>query len=245
MSYAALLNDIAHALVDKRHVSHSVVAHTCERLSIYRNNAKVNRIAALADAFANVVMLVGGDYFRALARAYVNAESAKSANLHDDGSTLPVFIRDFAPAAELPYLADIAQVDWLLHRAYFADNATPLEPPALACLDAQRFARATLRLMPSVGVARSKRWPIADILSMNAGGCAARLDAGAQSVLVWRDGHATRWIRLDPPDAELAEALLRGSTLATAIQSSGAVSDGLLVRFFRDRLVVSVEENQT
>ncbi|KUY80978.1 hypothetical protein WI25_37520 [Burkholderia cepacia] len=243
MNYSDLLADISHALADDRHAVPGMVLR--DNLAIYRNNVKVNRVAALADAFTNVVMLVGTDYFRALARAYVDAVPATSANLHDDGGALPAFICDFAPARELPYLADVAQADWLLHRAYFADDATLLEPAALASLDVRRLANATLRLMPSVGVARSARWPIADILAMNADGSDARVDAGAQSVLVWRANQVVRWAPLDPANAEFVDALLHGSSVATALQISGATPDRMLAQLFRDRLVMSVEEKQT
>ena len=75
--YAAVLERFGAALVDDTLAPDEVTAATRNRMDIYRNNVRVNRIAALSDAFANIVQLVGLDYFSALARAYVECTPAQ------------------------------------------------------------------------------------------------------------------------------------------------------------------------
>lgn len=106
------------------------------------------------------------------------------------------------PAADLPYLADVADVDWRLHRAYLAADADTVDSSMLIALGPERFAAASIRLAPSVELARSARWPIADILEMHASGATAHLGAGGQSVLIWRECFAVRWQRLGAREAE-------------------------------------------
>jgi hypothetical protein len=242
LSYGDLLDDFGTALADSDHAPAGLTAATRARIDVYRNNVRLNRIDALAAAFTNVVTLVGAEYFRALARAYVLAVPAASANLHDDGAALPAFIRSFAPAADLPYLADVAHVDWLMQRAYYADDATPLDRSTLAALDPGRFAAASLRLHPSVGVARSAAWPIADILAMHEGGDDACIGAGGQSVIVWREAFAVRWQSVSDADAQIVAALIDGSTIDAALSDATADPGPLLAHLFSHGLVHAMKE---
>lgn len=240
--YGTLLIHFAASMRSDTSVPLGVTAATRNRLSIYRNNVQLNRIAALTDAFVNVVQLVGQDYFRALARVYVDRTAAKSANLHDDGADLPAFIRHFEPAVDFPYLGDVAEVDWQLHRAYFAADASTVDSTTLSALGPERFAAASIRLVPSVGLARSNRWPIADVLHMHAGGPAAHLDAGGQSVLVWREGFTARWQALASAEADAIAALMSDATVQAAFADTGADANWLLPQLFGHRLVQAIEE---
>lgn len=240
--YAARIEAFAASLVDDSIEPLGITTATRMRLSVYRNNVRLNRIAALADAFGNVVRLVGDDYFRALAHAYVDRIPARSANLHEDGAALPDFIRDFEPAADLPYLSDVADLDWRLHRAYFAADAEAVDRSTLAALGPERFAAASIRLAPSVELARSSRWPIADILRMHAGGAPAHLDSGGQAVLIWREAFAVRSQPLGAAEAEAVAALMAGTCVATAFADSGADTDWLLTQLFGHRLVHAIED---
>lgn len=241
--YSAMLDAFAASLADATAAAVGVTAATAEQMGIYRNNVRLNRIAALTDAFVNVRQLVGDDYFHALARAYVDCAPAKSANLHEDGADLPAFIRGFQPAAALPYLGDVADVDWALHRAYFAADTQAVNSTTINELGPERFAAASVRLAPCVALVRSQRWPIADILRMHAGGPPAHLGAGGQSVLIWRAGFATQWQPLAAAETEAVAALMAGAAVANAIADTGADANWLLTQLFGLGLVHAIEED--
>lgn len=241
--YGTLLGRFAASLVDDAFAAQDITAESRARMDIYRNNVRVNRIAALVDAFANVVQLVGADYFGALARAYVDCTPAHSANLHDDGAELPAFIRSFEPAADLPYLGDVAEVDWLLHRAYFAEDANAIGASKLVELGPERFGTASVRFTPSVGLARSHRWPIADILQMHADGTPAQLGSGGQAVLIWRQDFDVRWQVLAPADADATAALMAGTSIQEAFSQTQADASSLLAQLFGLRLILAIEEH--
>ncbi len=241
--YGSLLACFAASLVDDARSPAGVTPQTRDRIDIYRNNTRLNRIAALTDAYRNVVQLVGTEYFRSLARAYVDRTPPKSANLHDDGAEFAAFIRGFPFAADLPYLGDVAEVDWLLHRAYFAADAAAADHATLAELDPGRFAAASLKFVPSVGLGRSPLWPIADIVQMHAGGAPARLDTGGQSMLVWREAFAVRWQALEQAEANAMAALMTGAAVQDAFTQTGADASSLLAQLFGHRLVLAIEEH--
>ncbi|GHD66904.1 HvfC/BufC N-terminal domain-containing protein [Jeongeupia chitinilytica] len=240
LNYADTLAGFAHTLENEAADAGCVSAATRRNLAIYRNNVRLNRIDALESAFPTVLALVGRDWFRAMARAYVGAEPAASANLHDDGWALGAFLDGFGPAQTLPYLADVARFDWARHRAWFAEDAAALDPVALAGIDPERFARQRLHLHPSLALVVSG-WPLADIAAMHDGGPPAQPDAGGQSVLVWREG----WCALTADEAGWLGRLLAGDELGDALASAADDPNPLLARLFSTGLVCALEEGGT
>src|SRR6266542_3456863 len=70
---------------------------------------------ALATTFPTVQALVGEDFFRMLARAFVGQSPPNQPVLAEYGAGFPAFIAGHDAARDLPYLADIARLDWALN----------------------------------------------------------------------------------------------------------------------------------
>src|SRR5262249_40571469 len=66
-----------------------------KRFAVYRNNVVVGLIEALKDAFPALHRIVGDEFFRAMARAYVMVEPPRSPILLDYGAGFSDFIRQF------------------------------------------------------------------------------------------------------------------------------------------------------
>jgi len=178
-------------------------------VEVYRNNQRANRRAALASAYPSILALVGADFFTELAHHYIATHPSPAANLHLDGAALPVFVRHYAPVADLPYLEDVARLDWALHHAHQAPDIPPLDPLLLAKLDQQQFGALRLKLHPALSLVSSREWPIGAILDFHHGAPSPNLSAGGQAVMVWRD----RWQILGVGDAGLLRNLLAGQRL--------------------------------
>src|SRR4029453_14611961 len=78
------------------------------RFGVYRNNVYAGLIDVLAGRFPVVARLVGEEFFRAMARDYVEREPPSSAVLLRYGAGFADFIAGFPQAATVPYLADMA-----------------------------------------------------------------------------------------------------------------------------------------
>ena len=109
-----------------------------------------------------VKLLVGDDFFRFLAKRYIEQHPSRSANLHHFGSELAGFIAAFEPAKELVYLADVAALEWACHVAYFADDENALDIDKLAQVTPEQYSDLVLHTHPSCRVVRS-RYPVAAI----------------------------------------------------------------------------------
>src|SRR5512146_2798388 len=96
------------------------------RFAVYRNTVAASQIEALAARFPVVKRLVGEEFFRAMAHEFVAQHPPRSPLLFQYGESFADFIDDFAPAAPLPYLADMARLEYLRGRAYHAADAEPL-----------------------------------------------------------------------------------------------------------------------
>jgi hypothetical protein len=186
------------------------------RFGVYRNNVYAGLIDVLAGRFPVVARLVGEEFFRAMARSYVEREPPSSAVLLRYGAGFADFIAGFSPAATVPYLADMAALEWLRHSAYHAGDAVPLPLEALASA-ADRAADAVLALHPSLGVVRSS-YPIVSIYELNAASGdvpQARL-AGSEDALVTRSGFKVEIRPLAEGGAPFILALKEGKTIGEA-----------------------------
>ena len=116
-------------------------------LAVYRNNVVVSLVDALAQTFPVTHQLVGEAFFRALAQVFVRAHPPRTRVLSHYGDGLPGFVARFPPAAGLPYLADVARVEWALHCAATWPDAT-IDTASFARLSTEDPAGLSLALAP-------------------------------------------------------------------------------------------------
>src|SRR5271166_2233238 len=212
----------AEALLDpERRVPDGVTSHThpapAKRFAVYRNNVVVSLIDALATRFPAVQRIVGEDFFRAMAGVFVRAHSPRSPLMMTYGEDLPTFIETFAPAAELPYLADVARLEAARTRAFHAADAAPLPAEAFAAVEPADRETLRLRLSPGAAIVRSSN-PIVTIWGMNADEAepAPIEDWRGEDALISRDGFNVVVRRLPPGGAVFLLRLLADATLADA-----------------------------
>lgn len=193
------------------------------RFAVYRNNVASALGNTVGLAFPAVRRLVGEDFFRAMALAYVRAEPPRSAILLDYGATFPDFIAGFPPAASLPYLADVARLEWLWREAYHAAEAAPLDPGALAAIPEDALAGLAFALHPALRLARS-RFPALTIWRMNVSDAPpVPVDFSvAEDALIVRPGADVEVRAVPPGGAAFVAALAEGRTLLAAAETAGA-----------------------
>jgi hypothetical protein len=113
-------------------VPHGVTAHTgaphARRFAVYRNNVVTGLIRTMKTRFPATERAVGDEFFAAMAHAFVTAHPPRSPILMTYGDDFPAFIAGFPPAADVPYLADVARIEAARTRAYHAADADAIEP---------------------------------------------------------------------------------------------------------------------
>ncbi|AOF83383.1 hypothetical protein BSY238_1790 [Methyloversatilis sp. RAC08] len=167
-------------------------------LGVYRGNAVANANAALTLAYPVCRQITGDDYFDALVRRYWAQTPSTDGDLNRYGHRFADFLDGFEPVRALPYLPDVARLEWSVHVATTAADAAPLGGGAFAGLDPDALATARLHMTPGFALLGSA-WPIADIWLQHQpgadGGSGDQLDIDleqAQYAVVWRDGLRVR-----------------------------------------------------
>lgn len=124
------------------------------RFRIYRNNFIVSLIDALAGTFDVTQQLVGEEFFRAMARLYAYTYPPRAPQMTFYGAGFPDFIEGFPPAAGLPYLADVARLEYLRVVAYHAADVPGVDAEAITTALADETGLPTLgvTLHPSLSV---------------------------------------------------------------------------------------------
>ena len=92
------------------------------RLAIYKNNTFQSLIDALAETFPNTEKNVGKDFFSLLGKEFIQSFPPKNPSLIYFGRELPQFIHKHKSTEELPYLANLAELEFQRHCAYYAKD---------------------------------------------------------------------------------------------------------------------------
>ena len=215
------------------------------RFAVYRNNVAVALIGALEARYPVVRRLVGDDFFRAMAGAYVAAEKPRAPTLIHYGDGFPDFVAGFPPAGAVAYLADVARLENAWIEAYHAAEAAALSLDALAAIAPDGFEALRFRPHPAARLL-SFAHPAASIWAASQGDGEPRPPenwAGEEALVTRPD--ADVFVRVLPPGGfAFATALFSGASLgaATALAAAdgfdpgahlvGLVEAGALQSFF-------------
>ena len=191
-------------------------------LQVYRRNFLGNAHEALAAAYPVVRRLVGEAFFHEAAARYAVAVPSTSGDLGERGAGFAAFLSGYAPAAAVACLPDVARLEWALHECERAPDAPGLDPAALARVAPEAAGSLRLAVHPAVRMVASAH-PVLSIWEANQPGRDGTPggDGSAETVCIGRAGGAARALRLDPPEARLLAAFMRGATLDAACDALG------------------------
>lgn len=141
--------------------------NSSKRFNVYRNNVRGALVEALAVRYPVVQRLVGEEFFRVMAAEFAVANLPPSPLLIHYGAEFPEHIAAFEPAAELPYLPDVARLESAYWQAYHAVDDTPLTAEAFQVIAPERLAEIRLEFIAGCHVLQSQH-PIVSIWQTNA-----------------------------------------------------------------------------
>ena len=193
------------------------------RTEIYRNNAFSNLQGALASAYPVIVKLVGSDFFHYAAKEYCYQFPSVSGDLHHFGEKFAGFLAALSAVAQLPYLPDVAKLEWICHKAYFAADHAPLRFEQLMRVAPERYGDLKFKLHPACALLESV-FPVDRIWAVNqddyAGEQAVDLSSGGAAILVKRTLYRVEVLRLPRSEWGGLQALSTGHTFSAACDTA-------------------------
>jgi hypothetical protein len=217
--------------------------------AVYRNTVLKGCIDALQANFPAVARLVGDEWFRAAAAVYARRELPTVPTLLTYGRTFPEFLAGFAPADELPYLADVARVDRLWSEAHVAADDDVLEPAALMRLTPEDMGRLRLRPHAAARWAWCDEHPILALWSRNreCAGTGAEIEWRGEGILLTRPHGAVNHQALSRAGAAFLSACAEGRSIeaavAAALETQPAIElSELINRFLQAGVFAAVQD---
>ena len=199
-------------------------------LQAYQSHGLALAQRALGAAYPVIAELMGDENFAALAQHFWRQQPPTCGDMAQWGKGLANFLSAAPQLAGEPFLADVARVEWALHRASVAADASP-DLASFACLSAGAPAMPSLTLSPGVWLLVSA-FPVVSLIGANRLPAADRRPALAQAAallargtgenaLVWREGFRARVKCISAAE----QALLAGESLAAALTKAGCAEE--------------------
>jgi len=194
-----------------------------ERIAIYRNTVYSNYRNALGATYRVVQQLVGVPFFNAAADAYVLACPSTGGDLNVFGGSFGDFLATYPHARDLPYLSDVARLEWAIDEAGRAADV-PSTPEtlltALGAVPGDRITALRFALDPTCRFVDSA-YPVLRIWQIHQpgfeGDTGVAFGAATDHLLVRREAGVVVVERLAPGDSALLRALAGGDDLAAAL----------------------------
>lgn len=195
------------------------------RIAIHRHHLHTTLTDALRATYPVARRLVGDGFFAYAAHAFIRAHLPAGPCLFEYGDRFPDFLATFPACEGLPYLGDVARLEWALNGALHAEPSAPLDLETLARVDLARAGRLTFELDESLALVASP-WPIDRIWRANQPDAdpdaIVDLDGGGARLGVRRIGDDAIFRTLDAGAYALRHALLAGACLAAACDAAAA-----------------------
>ena len=222
-----------------------------DRLGIYRRTIVTNYRNALGATYPVVRRLVGVSRFHAYVDAYVATHPSRSGDLNEYGATFGDFLGRHPAALDLPYLPDVARLEWGIDEANRAgdSNTDPVSVlGALAACPGEELPLLRLRLDGTCRLIESP-FPLLRIWQVNQlghdGEMRVDFNAGRDCLRVRREPAGVALERIGGGDFAWLSALSARSNLAVAIaeaQRADATFDlgNALHRFIGDGTITGI-----
>jgi hypothetical protein len=220
--------DLAQRLLNNSHTPERVRASSLvkggklspeKRIEIYRHNVMSTLTGALSDLYPVTEKIVSTPFFLRLAENFVRVTPSSSGDLNTFGSEWPDFLRIHTGAINLPYLEDVAKLEWAWHRAFHAKDCPAFDLAKLAKVASDEHTNLQFSLHPSVAFIASAH-PIVRIWAVNqneyAGDMIIDWTLSGDLALVSREDLTVKIQSLPRATFEFLQALDCGKTLGAA-----------------------------
>lgn len=191
------------------------------RLTIYQRGVSIGFCDALGGVYGAVKKLIGDEFFDHVAEHFWHKHFSQTGNVHDFGAELPEFLAGFPGLETLPYLPDVARLEWHYHTAFHSPTGEMLNIERLSQVPETLYGQLNLLLSPSCYLFSSE-YPVLRIWRVNQdeyqGDQTVSLDEGGEQLAIVREGKHIVFHPLEPAAFAMLEAISVGARFDQACE---------------------------
>ena len=218
-----------------------------QRLDIYADMYRMRLVGVLREDYPRVLAILGDVEFETLAGRYLARHPSMHPSVRYVGRWFAEFLA--VEAVGLPFLADLARLEWARVEVFDAADADPLQLSDLESLPASDWPTLRLRPIPACLVVECV-WPAHQIWAAAETPPPGHVFAGgpeASTIRVWREGWSVSHAAMGDLERRLFPLLERGEPFARlcAAGESGLAPEAaardvgsLLMRWLEDGLLM-------
>lgn len=190
-----------------------------QRVGIYRNSVHGILLQYLASLFEVTQQLVGAEFFERLSDEYVDYAPPTRPFLAEYGSGFPDFMRQHEALQSMPWLTDVAQLEWARHQAWNAVNQPVSDFTRIVKLDEEQQASLCFQMPCSTQLLESayathQVWAAHQPEDFPEKLPLERIRIRQQTyLLIWRAGRKLQQVELDESKWQFLSATQQGATL--------------------------------
>jgi hypothetical protein len=132
------------------------------RLAVHTHGYPARVTESLREAFPATANILGEGSFAVLAARYLAHIPSELRNLNDIGAVLPEFLRSDGLKDDLPFLPDLAGLEWAVTVCFHAELASAFDASICSGWLTEDWERARIDFQPGLAVVRSP-WPLREL----------------------------------------------------------------------------------
>ena len=184
-----------------------------ERLDIYAQMYCARLLDALQEDFPRVTAILGEENFRELGRAYVRQFPSSHPSLRHLGAHFAEFLTTQPASSSLPFLGDLARLEWTRLEVFDAPDAELLRLEDLQVVPADAWATVRFRLIPALRML-SCGWPVQQIWKDEGFTLRETLPPMSTVLRVWRQDFAVYQASMDAVEQAALTTTQAGESFA-------------------------------
>ncbi len=180
------------------------------RLAIYRDAYRLRLTEVLGTDYEVLHAYLGDELFNALASAYVAAHPSTFRNVRWFGGKLAEFLGATPRYAEHPELAELAQFEWSLGRAFDSPDEDAVHFEEVAAVRPEAWADLCFRTHPSLRTLDLRTNAVAIWKEIGKDGSSSAPQTFAEPVawVIWRKQHSPFFRSMERDEAWALKAML-------------------------------------
>jgi len=127
-----------------------------QRFGIYKGSVHGILTQALGTMFPVCKALVGDDFFDNMCDLFINEYPPKTTYFAEYGSDLPTFLESFEHIKDIPYLVDVARLEWARQTVWHVSSVKATDFSALSKLDEEQQSKVIFQLAKNMHLVESK-----------------------------------------------------------------------------------------